>query len=130
MLKLVATLLGTMSYFSITQPSERNLFNSVGSNSIFVVLSDVVPSVTLVEMLTTNTFFILFIIKVKIIISAVGFGSAKLTANVLLLQTVACRVAKLSEFARTTQAQKNNNQSPMKLLIVVAVMRWLSFHKL
>lgn len=81
MLKLVATLLGTMSYFSITQPSERNLFNSVGSNSIFVVLSDVVPSVTLVEMLTTNTFFILFIIKVKIIISAVGFGSAKLTAN-------------------------------------------------
>ena len=85
MLKLVATLLGTMSYFSITQPSERNLFNSVGSNSIFVVLSDVVPSVTLVEMLTTNTFFILFIIKVKIIISAVGFGSAKLTANVRVL---------------------------------------------
>ena len=41
--------------------------------------------------------------------------------NVLLLQAVACRVAKLSEFARTMQAQNNNNQSQIKLLIVVAV---------
>ena len=42
--------------------------------------------------------------------------------NVLVLQAVACRVSKLSEFARTMQAQNNNNQSQIKLLIVVAVM--------
>ena len=41
--------------------------------------------------------------------------------NGLLLQAVACRNAKLSEFARTMQAQNNNNQSQIKLLIVVAV---------
>lgn len=41
--------------------------------------------------------------------------------NGLLLQAVACRNAKLSEFARTIQAKNNNNQSQMKLLIVVAV---------
>ena len=41
--------------------------------------------------------------------------------NGLLLQAVACRNAKLSEFARTIQAKNNNNQSRIKLLIVVAV---------
>ena len=46
---------------------------------------------------------------------------SKVTANVSLLQAVACRIAKLSEFARTMQAQKNNNQSQIKLWIVVAV---------
>ena len=44
-----------------------------------------------------------------------------LATNVLLLQAVACRNLKLSEFARTMQTQNNNNQSQMKLLIVVAV---------
>ena len=117
MLKLVATLLGTMSYFSITQPSERNLFNSVGSNSIFVVLSDVVPSVTLVEMLTTNTFFILFIIKVKIIISAVGFGSAKLTANVLQLGEVAEIAAQMFSFA-----QKFNRRTAVEFSTKLAIL--------
>lgn len=38
-------------------------------------------------------------------------SSVVLSANVLLLQAVACRNAKLSEFARTMQAQNNNNQS-------------------
>jgi hypothetical protein len=41
----------------------------------------------------------------------------------LLLQAVADWNPKLSEFARTMQAQNNNNQSQTKLLIVVAVMR-------
>lgn len=46
---------------------------------------------------------------------------ANIASNVPLLQAVACRNAKLSEFARTMQAQNNNNQSQIKLLLVVAV---------
>ena len=41
---------------------------------------------------------------------------SKVTYNVLLLQAVACRVAKLSEFARTMQAQNNNNKSQNKAI--------------
>ena len=79
MLKLKATTLVTMSYFSIFHPSDKCLFNSVNSCSKLFV-----PSFLTVDtMFATNTFFILFIIKIKIIINAVGFGSAKLTANVL-----------------------------------------------
>ena len=78
----------TISYFIICHPSDKCLFNSVGSNS-----SECFPffnsSLNSEFTFTTNTFFILFIIKVKIIISAVGFGSAKLTANVLQLTDVA-----------------------------------------
>lgn len=78
MLKLKATTLVTMSYFSIFHPSDKCLFNSVNSCSKLFV-----PSFLTVDtMFATNTFFILFIIKIKIIINAVGFGSAKLTANV------------------------------------------------
>ena len=78
MLKLKATTLVTMSYFSIFHPSDKCLFNSV--NSCSKLFS---PSFLTVDtMYATNTFFILFIIKIKIIINAVGFGSAKLTANV------------------------------------------------
>ena len=84
MLKLKATTLVTMSYFSIFHPSDKCLFNSVNSCSKLFV-----PSFLTVDtMFATNTFFILFIIKVKIIIYAVGFGSAKLTANVLQLTEV------------------------------------------
>ena len=46
---------------------------------------------------------------------------SKLTYNALLLQAVADWKAKLSEFTQTMQAQNNNNQSQIKLLIVVAV---------
>ena len=79
MLKLYAIWFVTMSYFSITQPSDKCWFSSVNSNST-LRLSEL-PSDTFDETFATDTFFILFIIKVKIIISVVSFGSAKLTAN-------------------------------------------------
>jgi len=82
----------TMSYFDISHPSDKCLFNSLSSNSWSYSFFETLATKAVLVMFATNTFFILFIIKIKIIISAVSFGFAKLTANVMVNATEMAKV--------------------------------------